>query len=110
MNGPSRPKQSKLPKKHAFAARRDSTAQTYKSIALVAHEEVDEAMQTLSASGEAAVLEYLKQWYEPGEGTLVSTRKNTWKEYDHVYEDGEWVIYYNTQVPYFGLVCRLPDF
>jgi len=52
-------------------------AQTYKSIASVTHEEAAKAKQTLSASGEAAVLEYLKQGYEPGEGTLVSTRKKT---------------------------------
>ena len=85
-------------------------AHTYESIAFVTHDDAAEAMQTLTSGGEAAVVEYLKQWYEPGEGTLVSTRKNPWKEHDHVYEDGDWVLYYNTQVPYFGLVCRLPDF
>ena len=57
----------------------------------------------------AAVFDFLKQAYAPGEGTLVSSRDNPWKQHDHVYEKDDWVMYYNTDVPYFGLVARLRD-
>jgi len=45
-----------------------------------------------------------------GRCTLFSTRENPWKEDDFIYEDGSWVMYCNKDVPYFGLVSRLPDF
>lgn len=80
---------------------------TYESIAFLNKEEAKDAMTILKGQGEAAVLKYLKQWYEPGEGTLISTRENPWKEHDYVYEDENWLLYYNLDVPYIGLVCRL---
>ena len=82
-------------------------AQTYESIAFLSKEEAHDTMRILREKGEAAALEHLKQWHEPGEGTLVSTRGNPWKTHDHVYEDGDWVMFYNFDVPYIGLVCRL---
>ncbi len=82
-------------------------AQTYESIAFLSKEEADDTIQILRDKGEAAALEHLKRWHEPGEGTLVSTQGNPWKAHDHVYQDGDWVMFYNFDVPYIGLVCRL---
>lgn len=84
-------------------------SQTYESIAFLNKEEAHEAVEILNRQGESAVLDYLKRWYEPGEGTLISTRSNPWKEHDHVYEYEDWVMFYNLDVPYFGLVCRLGE-
>ena len=62
-------------------------ANTYESIAFLTREEAQEPIKILEDQGEAAALEYLKQFHEPGEGTLVSTRENPWKDHDNVYEE-----------------------
>ena len=63
-------------------------------------EEAEEPVRTLEEKGEAAAFDYLKQFHEPGEGILVSTRENPWKE-------DEWVMLYNFDVPYIGLVVKI---
>ncbi len=82
---------------------------TYESIAFLSKDEATEVMAILEEEGESAALRFLKRFYEPGEGTLVSTRDNPWKEHDHLFEEENWIMYYNFEVPYIGLVCRLQD-
>lgn len=82
-------------------------ANTYESIAFLTREEAEEPVRILKEKGEAAALDYLKQFHEPGEGTLVSTRENPWKDHDNVYEEDEWVMFYNFDVPYIGLVAKI---
>lgn len=80
---------------------------TYESIAFLTRDEAEEPLRILKESGESNALEFLKQFHEPGEGTLVSTRKNPWKDHDNVYEEGAWVMFYNFDVPYIGLVVKV---
>ena len=57
-------------------------ANTYESIAFLTRDEAEEPIQILKEKGESAALDFLKQFHEPGEGTLVSTRENPWKDHD----------------------------
>ncbi len=84
-------------------------AQTYESVAFLDREEAQEAMKILKEKGEAAVLDYLRVGHAPGEGTLISAKDNPWKEHDYVHEVDNWVMFYNLDVPYIGLVCRVED-
>lgn len=83
------------------------TASVYESIVLLYGDEALAALDMVNEKGEAAAAEYLKQWHEPGEGTLVSSRDDPWKPGDGVYEHGQYVLYYNPEAPYIGLVCRV---
>ncbi len=80
---------------------------TYESIVLLREDEARETLGILDQQGEAAALSYLKQWHEPGEGTLASSPGNLWKNEDSVYEEGKYVMYHNRQVPYIGLACKV---
>ena len=80
---------------------------TFESIILLHQNEAREALEVLENKGASAALEYLKKWHEPGEGTLVSTRGNPWKESDELFEEASYVMYYDKGVPYIGLVARI---
>ena len=80
---------------------------TYEGIVLLHGDQATEAMKALADDGQQAVLEYLKQWHEPGEGTLISTRSYPWKESDEIFKQGQYIMYYNLSEPYIGLVARL---
>ena len=80
---------------------------TYESIAFLTRDEADEPIKILKQNGEAAALVFLKRLYEPGEGTLVSTRENPWKDHDNIYEEEGWIMFYNLEVPYIGLVAKV---
>lgn len=82
-------------------------AGSYESIVLLNGDEAEKAIVLLKEKGEGAALEYLRQWHEPGEGTLVSSRDDPWKSGDSIYESGKYVMYYNLHVPYIGLVNRV---
>ena len=49
-------------------------ANTYESIAFLTRDEAQEPIRILKEKGEAAALEFLQQFHEPGEGTLVCSR------------------------------------
>jgi len=79
---------------------------TYESIILLRKDDAGEAIRILREEGERAALNYLRQWHQPGEGTLISTRSNPWQDGDLLFEDGDYVLYCNFDTPYIGLVCR----
>ncbi len=64
-------------------------------------------MEILKRDGEHAALAYLKRLHAPGEGTLSSSEGDPWKETDHVYHEGKYVLYYDLEFPYVGLLCRV---
>lgn len=78
---------------------------TYEAIVFLTDDDAAEPMRILREQGEQAALGYLKRWHQPGEGTLISTRNNPWKDEDSLFRDGEYVMYYNSTIPYIGLVC-----
>ena len=80
---------------------------TYESIVLLHGQEATEAVRLLREQGVEAALEHLKQWHEPGEGTLVSTRDTPWRKDDEVLEEGRYILYLNESSPYIGLVCKV---
>ena len=80
---------------------------TYESIAFLTRDEANEPIKILKQNGEAAALEFLKQLYESGESTLVSTRENPWKDHDNIYEEDDWMLFYSLDVPYTGLVTKV---
>jgi len=80
---------------------------TYESIIMLRDDEAAEPIRILRERGDQAALEHLKSWHEPGEGTLISTRSNPWKEQDHVFQDGNYVLYCDFDEPYIGLVCTV---
>ena len=80
---------------------------TYESIAFLIGDDAKEALTIVQNEGESVALAHLKQWHEPGLGTLVSTRDDPWKDVDKLYEEDNWIMYYNQAGGYIGLVCRL---
>lgn len=82
-------------------------SESYENIVLLRGEEAARAIEILEERGEDAALEHLRQWHEPGEGTLVSSREDPWKASDRRYWRGDFVVYYDPGVPYIGLVNRI---
>ena len=80
---------------------------TFESSVLLHGGEAEKAIVILKEKGEDAALEYLRQWHEPGEGTLVSSRDDPWKPTDQRFEQGSYVVYYDLHAPYIGLVNRV---
>ena len=79
----------------------------YESVVLLHAEEAERAIGVLREQGENALLERLMIGYEPDESTLVDGRTPPWNVDDRLYEDDEFVLYYNLKGPYVGLVRKL---
>lgn len=79
----------------------------YESVVLLQREEAQRAIEILSDEGDGAALEFLKQWHDPGEGTLIMRPGDPWQAGDAVYREGAYTMYYNLATPYIGLVCKL---
>lgn len=83
---------------------------SYESVVLLHAEEADKAIAIMRERGKSASLEYLMAWDEPDESTLVDSRMPPWNEDDSLYENDEFVLYYNLDSSYIGLVRKLSRF
>ncbi len=82
----------------------------YESVALLHANEAEQAIAIMREQGESASLDYLMACYEPDESTLVNDRMPPWNAGDSLYENDEFVLYYNLSPPYIGLVRKLRRF
>jgi hypothetical protein len=82
-------------------------SESYESIIFLRKSEAVEALKILKSGGESAALKHLRTFHRPGEGTLVSQRGNPWKDGDKVFREGKFILYYNLDEDYIGLVCRV---
>lgn len=80
---------------------------SYESVVLLHAEEAKRAIAIMREQGKPASLEFLMASYEPDESTLVDHRMPPWNADDSLYENGEFVLYYNLDSPYIGLVRKL---
>ena len=83
---------------------------SYESVVLLHAEEAEQAIAIMRERGKSASLEYLMAYDEPDESTLVDHRMPPWNADDSVFENDEFVLYYNLDSPYIGLVRKLSRF
>ncbi|MCK5365785.1 MAG: hypothetical protein KAR22_22570, partial [Gammaproteobacteria bacterium] len=83
---------------------------SYESVVLLHAEEAKQAIAIMREQGKTASLDYLMACYEPDESTLVDHRMPPWNDGDSVFENDEFVLYYNLNSPYIGLVRKLSSF
>lgn len=79
----------------------------YENVVLLHAEEAEQALAVMREHGTGALLGQLMTSYEPDESTLVDARTPPWNADDGLYEDDEFVLYYNVDAPYIGLVRKL---
>lgn len=79
----------------------------FENIVLLRKNDARKALDILARDGRLAAVEHLKRWHRPGEATVVSTRETPWESGDATFEHKGYVIYYNADIPYIGLVCRI---
>ena len=80
---------------------------SYESVVLLHAEDAERVLAIMREQGKHALLAHLMRCYEPDESTLVDHRTPPWKAGDKIYEDDEFVLYYNLEAPYIGLVRKL---
>ena len=83
---------------------------SYESVVLLHAKEAEQALAIMREQGKAASLDFLMTCYEPDESTLVDHRMPPWNDGDSLYENDEFVLYYNLNSPYIGLVRKLSRF
>ena len=83
---------------------------SYESVVLLHAEEAEQAIAIMRERGKSASLEYLMSYDEPDDSTLVDHRMPPWNADDSVFENDEFVLYYNLDSPYIGLVRKLSRF
>lgn len=83
---------------------------SYESVVLLHAEEAQQAIAIMRERGESASLDHLMASYEPDESTLVDHRMPPWNDDDSLFENDEFVLYYNLSSPYIGLVRKLSSF
>ena len=73
----------------------------YEQVIFLQGDEADEALDILDEDGEAAALNFLKQWHYPGEhDTRADPGAGT---SDETYESDGYTLVYNTGLEYIGL-------
>ncbi len=82
----------------------------YESVVLLHAEKAEQAIAIMREQGKSASLDYLMACYEPDESTVVNHRVPPWNDGDSLYENDEFVLYYNLSSPYIGLVRKVSDF
>ena len=80
---------------------------SYESVVLLHAEEAQKAIAIMREQGASASLDHLMACYEPDESTLVDHRMPPWNDGDCLFENDEFVLYYNLSSPYIGLVRKL---
>ena len=83
---------------------------SYESVVLLHAEEARQAIAIMREQGASASLEHLMAYDEPDESTLVDHRMPPWNDGDGIFENDEFVLYYNLRSPYIGLVRKLSRF
>ena len=83
---------------------------SYESVVLLHAEEAEQAIAIMREQGKSASLDYLMACYEPDESTLVDHRMPPWNADDSLFENDEFVLYYNLSSSYIGLVRKLSSF
>ena len=83
---------------------------SYENVVLLHAEEAEQAIAIMREQGKSASLDYLMACYEPDESTLVDHRMPPWNADDSLFENDEFVLYYNLNSPYIGLVRKLSSF
>lgn len=83
---------------------------SYESVVLLHAKEAEQAIAIMREQGKSASLDYMMASYEPGESTLVDHRMPPWNASDSLFENEEFVLYYNLKSPYIGLVRKLSSF
>ena len=80
---------------------------TFESLVMVDGAEANRILQSIDEQGEEAVFANLCSNFEPGSGTLITTRSEPWSAAEHIYANGEFVMYYDNRKETVGLVCVL---
>jgi hypothetical protein len=80
---------------------------SYESVVLLHAEDAERVLAIMREQGKPASLVHLMSRYEPDESTLVDHRTPPWNVNDKLYEDEDFVLYYNLEAPYIGLVRKL---
>lgn len=83
---------------------------SYESVVLLHAEEAQQAIAIMREQGASASLEHLMTYDEPDDCTLVDHRTPPWNDGDSLFENDEFVLYYNLRSPYIGLVRKLSRF
>jgi len=79
----------------------------YESVIRLSGNQANDVIEMIKDKGEPATLEYLKRGFAPGDGTLGSRQWNPWKDTDQVYREGAYVLYYDLDAPYVGLLFQV---
>lgn len=83
------------------------SSDTFESIILLHDEDAKGVFKVMDDQGAEAAIAQLKTWHEPGQGTVISTRGTPWKDGDDTFEHDNYVMYYNRNGMYVGLVYRI---
>ncbi len=84
--------------------------QSYESVVLLHAEEAEKAIAIMREQGKPASLDFLMACHDPDENTVVNHRLPPWNAGDNLYENDEFVLYYNLSSPYIGLVRKTSSF
>lgn len=76
----------------------------YRFVVFLQGDDFEEFETVLDRDGEAAAMDYLKQW-ETGEGATQAGEP--WGSADYVHESGGYVMSYNLRLGYAGLCVRV---
>lgn len=76
----------------------------YENIIFLQGSEVDAILKGICRKGEESVIDYLAQWYNPGEHEVTETIGNSSDTY---YTLGLYTLVYNTAYEYVGLYCKI---
>jgi len=80
---------------------------SYESVVFFRDSDAEEVLGIMQEKGESAALNHLKKLHEPGEGTLIMKPGTPWKDSDTTFEEGEYIMYYDSDAPYIGLVVYI---
>lgn len=91
----------------SFKKINESDSVGYEQVFFAQEHEADDILDMIDNKGEAATLEYLKQWHYPGEHM---TRDNPGRgSDDRVFEKDGYILSYNPRIGYVGLEYKLDD-
>lgn len=85
----------------------DDENHKYENVVFMQGSDADEALRMLDTEGAEIVMDYLKQWHQPGEHEVISGVGNG--TLDKTYRSGNYVMSYNMPLGYIGLSYKLDE-
>lgn len=64
-------------------------------------------LRSIDERGEEAVFAALCREFEAGTGSVVTSHVEPWTDAEHIYADGEYLLYYDSAASRVGLICVL---